>query len=419
MRNTKYIYLLLISFFIFGCDESFLDKAPLASLSSNTFWQNENDVQSALAGCYAPLTWGGGGYASALFAPAEWDGATDNGHSTYNYGGMQSLIKQGINPNSGGFVPVLYDQSYQAIAAVNDFIHNIERVELSTEAKNKYLGEVRFIRGLYYYLLARTFGNVPLVLDPPNSLDPNNPLGNSDKSEIIKQIYSDADFAIANLPEDSYTDGHAVKGSAQALKMHTLLLENKFAEAAVIGDQMIQSGKYSLAVEYNDNFTKPGQNGNPEILFSVKWNPPNSSFNPSVDLFLGVWQAVQPSEDLISVYETINGVLPSEDPEFDPDNPYENRDPRLKKTVFTPGDNWGNLVSSTGSDQVFVPGERGDITGFAMKKFLNLPFGTPPSYSTLSDQDWLIFRYADILLMHAEALNESEGPTPQVYSSIN
>jgi len=184
----------------------------------------------------------------------------------------------------------------------------------------------------------------------------------------------------------------------------------------------MNSGKFALANNYAALFKTSGQAlavVNTEIMFSTQYLAPNNVQRTSpgaagMNIELGWWSLLQPYPDLANEYEMTDGKPASESPLYDAANPYTNRDPRMDLTIKVPGEVWKNAagVAWTGS---YV-----SYTGFLMEKYVDLsitPFTS--NTATVTDQDYIHLRYADILLMYAEAKNEATGPDATVYAAIN
>jgi starch-binding outer membrane protein, SusD/RagB family len=213
-----------------------------------------------------------------------------------------------------------------------------------------------------------------------------------------------------------------VKGSALGLKGRVLLTEQKWPEALTVLQQVINSNKFALSNNYAGLFKTSGQTTaavNTEIMFSTQYlattNPQRTSPGAAgMDIELGWYSLMQPYVDLVNDYEMTDGKPITESPLYNPATPYVNRDPRLDLSVKLPGELWKNSAGTVWS------GSYNSFTGFLVEKYVDLskaPFTT--ATATLTDQDYIHLRYADILLMFAEAKNEVSGPDATVYAAIN
>ncbi|AYB31959.1 RagB/SusD family nutrient uptake outer membrane protein [Chryseolinea soli] len=413
--NNHILAVLLILISATSCDLDKLDVAPLDKLSSSGFWKTESDVQASLTANYAFLK--NNSAAVSLFFPAGWDALSDDGYNQYPWDGQLTEIStSGPTPNTGGYVYNTYNICYQAIAAVNDLLYHVKDIPMEESNRNKYIGEAKFLRAYFYFYLAQLYGNVVIMTEPATTSF-REPKAKSTRAEVLALINADLEDAVSKLPDQAYGDGHAVKASAQGFQARVFLYQGKWPDAAAAAKAVIDGGKASLADDFNAIFYKPGQSNNPEILFSIKNLPPNSYPTQGIDLVIGNWQAFQPTKDLIDEYEGADGLPIATSAVYDPLNPYENRDPRLRQSFFFPGDDASKGWMQYNSQPVFIGGSNANTTGFAIKKMLD-PAQNNPGYSTISSQDLVLLRYAEVLLTYAEAENENIGPA-NAYGAIN
>jgi hypothetical protein len=408
IKNTfKIIGIVLPMLGTLSCNEGFLDKNPLNAISSQTFWNSEGEVDMAVAGVYARLR---NDFLS--WQRPYLDCLTDNAFAHWGYFNMPAMTLGDVSANTGGAISKLYNASYVGIASCNFFMGNVDKASTVSEAKkNVVKGEVRFLRSLMYFDLVTSFGDVVLYKTAPENADASR-IAKSPKAEVLTFIHEDLDFAIANLPDNAYTNGHAVKGSAMALKTRVLLYEERWADAAALAKQIMEGKKFSLATNYEGLFLTSGQTNNPEIMFSTSYLSPNSFHGASsgADIEYGWGSHLCPYQNLVDSYECIDGKPITESPLYNAANPGANRDPRLAYTVKLPTVNWPS------GEPLGAP----SVTGFNMQKYVDLsraPFNY--SKSNLTDQDMVHLRYADVLLMYAEAKNEATGPDETIYSAVN
>jgi len=397
--------------------KKYLDKNPLDSVSSQIFWSSDAEVQSGLAGVYSRLQQNFLGYERVYL-----DGLSDNAYldNNTNQVGMSSMTTGSISSGLGGSLANIYSSPYRAISSCNYFLDNVDKAPTTDAKKNGYKAEVRFIRALCYFDLVQAFGGVVVYRNFPATLN-DAKIAKSTKDEVYAFINEDLDFAIATLPDDKYT-GHAVKGSAMAIKLRVLVTQQKWAEAVTVAQQIMSSGKYALSNNYAAIFKTSGQATaavNTEIMFSTQYLSPTNPQRTSpgaagMDIELGWYSLMQPYKDLADDYEMTDGKPAAESPLYNAATPYANRDPRLDLTIKLPGEIWKNPSGATWA------GSYTSYTGFITEKYVDLsraPFAT--TTASLTDQDYVHIRYADVLLMYAEAKNEATGPDATVYAAIN
>ena len=397
--KKKNLYIALAALIALASSCKKLDVTPPANLSTTVFWKSPSDADLALTGLYNTL------YASPgnldQYGMLWFDNFSDNSYSQNNLNNSQNALISGLTPTLGGFQSSTYQNAYIAIAATNSFLANVGKV-LSGDKLKQYRGEALFLRGFNYFLLAELYGNVPIVTEDPFTLDYKSTRAKSPRADVLKQVESDLDSAIAYLPDSTYlkNGGHVVKAAAEGYKVRMLLFEQRWAEAAALAQTIISSNLFSLNPNYSTNFYKPGQTSSPEIMFSVQYQAPAAAhpFALTIYLIAPGWVDLQGTTDLA--------------------NEYEANDPRKNMTLFSPGDGpaqgWPFTTPAVGT-----PGLGNWTVGFfPTKKWID-PKLTNPTSGLKDDQDYVLLRYADIKLMYAEAQNEAAGPDASVVQQVN
>ncbi|MFC4873034.1 RagB/SusD family nutrient uptake outer membrane protein [Negadavirga shengliensis] len=413
-KLITYIKVAVILPFAWSCAD-FLDKNPPDQLSSQMFWENKADFENALTAVYGSLQ-------NSMFSHGmpNWDVLTDNGYGQHNYWGSNPIVQGNVFPSTGGYISSVYYDSYRAIARVNIFLNHLaayEGSDIGPQERSQFEGEAKYVRAFFYSFLYMSYGSVPLVLDPLSLEDQFQPKVSDE--EIRQQIITDLSDAIQQLPDVLYqnNNGHAVKSSAEALMARILLYDAYDPQGNARIDAMnealpylasLMAAGYQLAPDYTEVFRDGTQEGNPEILFSIKFLAPDN-FTP-MDQWYGDWLVVSPLQNLVDTYEYTDGLPKGQSPLQDPNDEFANRDPRLGYTVFEDHVDWGG-------GNTHVPSNNRP-TGYGLKKFLT-PDLIPYGYSTRSQQDWVVSRFGEVLLMYAEVLNELEGPSQDVYNAVN
>ena len=449
----KVINIILASALLVGSTTScsdFLQKDPPSSPSQSIFWQKKSDFDSALAGSFSMMyEWPG--VMSQIVAC--FDNLTDNSicqHNEGTYGSSQTIALGDLDPNTGGYVSYMYDHCYRGIARIHLVMENLETyqgADMSDADKSFIMAQCKALRAYYYSWLYQCYREVPLVtssLTTENMYQPK-----AARTEIYAQIMKDFDEAIAALPDKPYSDsqmsGYFTPGAMKAFKARLMLAEayddNGNADASKMGEivallEGIQG--YDLADRMRDNFISAQQLASPEIMFSVRYLAPNITH--SMDLYYGAWTTCGVTRDLVNAFECTDGLKWGEstltatvnesllatgvlsdannaerEKLFSDANGVHIRDRRLYETVC-----------HSGLADFSIDGQEGDPvtitnqmqTGFGMMKLLQ-PTTEMPGYSTVSDADVVILRYAEVLMMIAEAENEVNGPTQKVYNAVN
>ncbi|MCE5345763.1 MAG: RagB/SusD family nutrient uptake outer membrane protein [Bacteroidales bacterium] len=410
MKNLyRYIYLTPILLALFsGCDKDFLEKSPHDKITEETFWKTKNDATAGLAACYYTL------YNNSLFSArnAEWDGLTDNSWDRDGTYGYRSMAKGPVNPYMTDKITGMYATFFKAIARYNDFLKNVEPIVMDEKLKNGMKAEVKFLRAMNYFYLEQLYGGVPIITEPYTVGDELKM--RSTQEEVIALVISDLDYAIANLDDVLYT-GHAVKGSAMLMKTRVLLSQEKWAEAASLSKSIMQSGKFSLFSDFKKLFYESGQENNPEIMFSTKYLSPNVEHKNG--LVYGWWTPINPYQSFVDKFECIDGLDITLSPLYNPADPYKNRDPRLFYTIITPGSSWGEIGYMT--FDLNIAAIKGlTTTNYIVRKVWEEDKNDSQKGSHCAN-DIVLMRYAEVLLSFAEAENEANGPTVEVYNALN
>lgn len=347
----------------------------------------------------------------------------------------------------------LWAYYYQGIRSSNEFINNIDVVPVLAKYKGysiKYLwkNEARFLRAMFYFELVKRYGGVPLLGNKVFTLNDDVTLPRNSFADCITYIVNECDAikdTLLTVPLDfPNADSHrATRGAAMALKARVLLyaaspLFNggnidasnpltgytsynaaRWAQAAAAAKDVMDLNVYKLVTNYKDIFLT--QN-NTEIIFFRQ-----GDFGYNIETtngpvgFTGATGKGQtsPSQDLVNAFPMNNGLAITDPASgYNINNPYANRDPRLSNNILYNGAQWLNTQLQTYEGGQSKP--NGTLqqtrTGYYMRKFMG-NFENVNNYSN-HNEDWLILRYADILLGYAEAQNEAVGPTSEVYQVL-
>jgi hypothetical protein len=334
-----------------------------------------------------------------------------------------------------------WGQSYSGIRLANTFLEKADSTAFEDEQFNEDFGqrieefkrfsaEARFLRAYFHWKLAKRYGAVPIVtqsLEPgaANSQEP------SSFDEVIEFIVAECEAVMSKLPADYETTfsretGRATRGAAMALKSSVLLYaasplhnpegdRDEWIRAARAAKAIIDSSDsptspidYSLASRYggiDNNFAGP------ELIWERREGERNTfeaaNFPPS---FEGTTRnATWPTQNLVSAYDMqLTGKdIDASDSGYDPENPYEGRDPRLAATVITNASQFkGETINIYGGDS----DEGATETGYYLRKNVIESIIINPENENSQDRMGIIFRYGGILLDYAEAMNEAYGP---------
>jgi hypothetical protein len=452
------------AFIIFICftsackKQNFLDKTTTTDLSEGAVFSDSSRSMDFLANIYASVDFSFSlsrfnGAAGLDACSDEAEGPLSTSVTTYNQFASGSVSAFNIATDA-------WNTPYGQIRAVNQFLKHLPTIPFNDILKNRTKGEALFLRAWYYSIMLKHYGGIPLIGDSIYT--------ESDKINTVRNTYEDCvnyitaqcDSAAALLPL-SYAGldyGRVTKGAAMSLKARVLLyaaspLFNGGAETgdanlkAIISYPSFDANRWKLAADAakavmdlgiyslnTDNTTKPGygfynlfqKRVNNEYIFARMepdnkdlenlWRPPSRGGGSTSGSF--------PYQNLVDAFEMKNG-LPITDSTsgYDPNNPYVNRDPRLDYTVthnlsliYVAYDALRPVYTYDGEPNGDGFGV-GTPTGYYGNKMCNDNV-IPNYFFNMSSRCYPMIRYADILLMYAEAMNEFSGPSQDVYNAV-
>ncbi|PSL07154.1 RagB/SusD family nutrient uptake outer membrane protein [Cecembia rubra] len=409
-----FIYLTVI-LTISSCMDDFLDRGSLTQLAEGNFWLTEADAQLGINGVYAALQ-SRALYSGNLNGNAgipQYDGLSDNVFNSFKWEGPGIFMEANVDPATP-FFNSFWTANYVGIGRANAAISNISNISpdnISEESKGVLLGQAYFLRALFYMNLAVYFEEAPLILEvqtletayvPKNSYN-----------EIKLAIEEDLAKAIQTLP-NSYPGsqfGYATKGAALSLAARWALYNKEYQKVVEFTNETLGLG-YGLHNNYGQLFTEAGELSN-EIVFSIRFIIDQSNNTETFSgTFLGAPKVDDsPMANLVDDYYCIDGLPISESPLYNPQNRKENRDPRLGASIYFPGD-----IFLVDLNRPFIGNTP---TGFGRRKYTRNQ-ASPEGVAVFSPggQDFYLIRYADVLLMRAEALAEL-GQLGEVYNLVN
>lgn len=415
----KILYLTTLAFLVSifsGCKENLLETVPTDRISTDIYWKTEKDATYAANSVYRYLNG---------VTIVDYDGLTDILHSNIPFYDNGTIERGDFNSNT----PKIYDQwvlLYKGIRAANNFLENADLVTSTNSTLiNNLKSEVRVIRAYLYVNLLMLWGDVPLVTKTINTISEGQGVTRNSTAEIWAFINTELDASAAVLPLTQTEKGRITKGAALALKARALLYQSKWAEAAAAAKSVMDLNKYSLYPKYEDLFSTVAEN-NAEVILDkqfIKDIYSNNAFQ-----YLGPYSQKNanctfvPTKKMVDSYTMANGKsITDPNSGFDKENPYENRDPRLKFSVFVKGSKLpdGKIYDPTpGSKTLDEVGSTylATVLGFNMKKYVNADDLANISNCGINI---ILIRYAEILLTYAEGKIESDQIDQSVYDAIN
>jgi len=403
---------------LFSCNADKLELKNPNQLSPDTYFTTEAQVQSAVNAVYGSLQ------TTGMYNRGMWYGNDNMGHENTCMPQQEADKRQWLNftfDATHGLIEAYWNSCYRGINKANFVINNEELMKtniptsiMSNEMRDKYIGEAKFLRALYYFYLVDKFGDVPLYLgvDPAEK----DGLARTPQAQVWAQIEADClDAAAKCRPKASEDAGRATSGAAWGLLGKARLYQKNYPGALEAFNNVTG---YSLEPVYFNNFMEETENG-PESLFEVQWNIAagySSQWNSDrTDEGLNEacfraqeygclnWFNVFPSQDLWDEFETTadNGVK---------------TDPRRGYCIYQTGDLYNNNTLTITIDSTIVYAKDG-VTVIdhykkrGWRKYQN--YYKAPSEGAIAGNEsginMKVIRYADIILMKAEAEANKAG----------
>jgi hypothetical protein len=385
-RHTILSYIMILvtaALLSAGCGKDFLDLNPEATINGNVFYKNEDEIKQAVNAAYNIL--------QDLGRESYWifgEMRSDNTAFQYNTADrgreQWEFVDEFLVGATAECIRNFWSDSYIGILRCNDVLAHIDEVSMSDAARNQYTGEVQFLRAFHYFNLVRQFGGVPLRLNSVQSPDSALSRGRASVEEVYAVIISDLTAAAANLPAKySGADaGRATSGTASTLLGKVYLTQKRYAEALTELRKVTALG-YQLLPSYADIFD-PGKKNGPESIFEIQY------LGSQTGLFSNFMYTFAPYTSGSAVTgDTKTGINGSGSgwniPTQDMMAAYE---PGDKRRAVSMADGY------TGSNGVFV----------------NIPYVKKYNHGFTevgrTNDNFPVLRYADVLLMIAECLNE-------------
>jgi hypothetical protein len=434
MKNIYYnkvlIFLLIL---LFTSCEEYLEKYPIDNPSVSVFLTTERELELAVNGAYAALWLN---FKEDLPFTQHLDLASDIGWNR-SWGDFQELGNGKVEPTN----PVnqlLWENLYIGVQRCNYAIKGKETLEKITDQDkvDRLVAEARVLRSYFYSHLVELFGDVPFYTS--NLTLEESEIGRTSKIEIVDFILKELEEASGVIPLDysSTKDiGRVTKGMTLALKSRVALYNENWDTAIDAAERVMELG-YSLDDDYSQLYRKEYQQGSTEIIFKLDYldGPIKGHDLPrwcSPRMHSG-YSAYIPVQPMIDSYLCVDGLDISQSPLYDPQNPYENRDPRLHYSTIVPGALYRGIQYETHRDSVMC----WDYNTNPPSRVANIDATNP--YASFSGYSWrkyahfvnsreldnsetgvILMRYAEVLLNYAEAKIEANQIDESVYEALN
>ncbi len=394
-QNIQFAIIFIASLFVLNaCSDDYIDDTKIYAEDSEQYFNSEADYYNALVGAYDPLQ---STFINVLMGEIASNNTLCGGENATDTPGYQQIDDM-IHTPVNGQLQNLWSWMFGGVNRAAYIIEFQDKTDFA--GKEVYIGEARFLRAYYNFELVKWFGAIPIKADGRFKLGDEKNIPRSPVAEVYQLIEQDLQFAIENLTYVAPQTGRATKGSAQALLGKVYLFQEKFTKAAEVLENVIQNGGYVLESDYDKIFEFAGENGSGAV-FEVQYTDTEgagfdclqcSEGNVAVgfqgvrnydgELFTSGFSFNVPTQEMVDQFE--DGDARKDVAILD-----------IVKWAATTGAEYGTGYEHTGYfNRKYLPRKRGeDAEG-------DLNLTNPNNYRAI--------RYADVLLMAAEAYNRKE-----------
>lgn len=385
-----------------------LDTAPYDRETDLTYWNKPEAGINAVNACYPTLV----SAEELLYA----DAMSDNAYTKVN-NVLNQAIGNGSYSTAHNYVKLVWDSRYAGIRVCNKLLENIDKVPgLSDELREQYRGEGRVIRAYHYFELFSKYGDIPYFTNDI-SIAQSQKIGRTPKAEVVEKVLTDLDQVIDSecLPVSygASDQGRITRWAAMGLKARILLFEGRWGELEKVTGRIMEEGPFSLYPSYSGLFEVANEN-NQEVILDLQYIAMDREQNEQYEFLppsLGGYAQLAPLQELVDDYVMLNGKgIREAGSDFNEAQPYVNRDPRLAASIVYTGNSY-TLADGTehvvncdkgGGQDGFGYSSDCSPTGYYIKKYWDKTYRS----THMSGLNMIILRYADVLLMNAEALVE-------------
>jgi len=402
----KRIYILLAFFITLttSCGDDFVDREPEYAIDSENYFNSEDDYYNALIAAYDLLQTT---YVNVLLGEIASDNTLCGGESASDVIGFQQIddmIHTPVNSN----LKDIWNWMFAGVNRANYILEFQDKTDF--QGREQIIAEARFLRAYYNFELVKWFGPVPIKENARFNIGDETTIPRAPVQEVYALVEEDLQYAVENLAVTAPQTGRVTQGAAQALLGKAYLYQDKFSEAATVLQQLIMSNTYSLVADYDTIFENNGENG-PESVFEVQYTDAEGAG----------FGCLQCSEGNVAV--GFNGIRNYSGPMFDSGFSF-NIPTQEAFDAFEVGDGRRDVAildidawaASTGAS--FGTGY--EHTGYFNRKYLPRQGDANTGDQNLTNpNNYRAIRYADVLLMAAEALNRGGIDDTQAQFYLN
>jgi len=422
MKILKYSILLAASLGFASCND--LEQSPSNQFTDTNFWTSIDRAQNMVNMAYSQMY-----SASTMWSDESLSDNMIDGRSLTD----ERLIRRGMATPSLGTFSGTWGSLYGGIKTCNVFLGHIGDLQADEAVKERMIAEVRFIRAMIYFRLTNLYGAVPFFTRDI-TLDEANTIRRTPREDVVDFIHAELDDIMMTLPSRDMMpeaeNGKISRGAVAMLQARVYLMDSDWENVIKYCDMLINQqgtyGTYRLFDTYGGLFKEKNEY-NCEVILDRSYVPNLITWGEMVDMApLSAGARVinrVPLQSLVDAYRMINGKRIDESGSgYDVRNPYANRDPRLSETVCYDGYRWNEhtgsgpevIITRPGGgtpDSYTGPGNNQSVTAYYTAKYFS-----PQTEGDLnSGLNIIMMRYADVLLMYAEAMFETGRMTQDVW----
>lgn len=432
MKKNKVIFLisyLLGTVLLIGCNP--MENAPTNKYTDDNYWTSVEKAQWVVNMAYSQMYNAGRMWTDESLSDNLFEGRSNTD---------QRLMRNGLATPSLGVFASEWKDLYGGIKTCHLFLEKERLVSMTEAERIRMTAEIRFIRAAIYFRLTNFYGDIPFFTKDI-TWDESKSVSRTPRATVIQFIHDELDAVMNQLPTKDQLNiderGKITKAAVCVLQARVYLSDNDWANASKYCDYLINQqskyGSYSLFPVYAGLFAQDNEYNN-EIIMDYGYVPEVKTWGEMFDMApLSAGSRLNgraPTQALVNNYLTLNGKTIEEDPTYNENNPYDNRDPRLTATVVYDGYNWRKNVIDEGKDKYIYIKPKSDpdqktatdeyrggtanqtATGYYVRKYYDVKHET----NLASAINIITMRYADVLLMYAEAMNEQGMMTSDIWN---
>ncbi|MDW8851125.1 RagB/SusD family nutrient uptake outer membrane protein [Flavobacterium sp. MMLR14_040] len=396
----KYLFITLVTITLIltvttSCSDEFVNPKPEYSIDSENYFNSKEDYDQALIATYDLLQ---STYVNVLLGEIASDNTLAGGESPTDVIGFQQvddMIHTEVNSN----LRDVWNWMFAGVQRANYILEFQNKTDFT--GKTQLIAETRFLRAYYQFELVKWFGGIPMKGDVRFKIGDEKTIPRASVEEVYASIEADLVFASANLSPIAAQKGRVTKGAAQALLGKAYLFQGKFSQAASTLQALINTSPYSLETDYNKMFELDGENG-PESVFEVQYT----------DVEGAGFGCLQCSEGNVAV--GFSGIRNYSGPVFSSGFSF-NLPTQESSDAFETGDKRKavailDIAAWAGTNSGVTYGKGNEDTGFFNRKYLprKRSDNAAGDLNLTNPNNYRAIRYADVLLMAAEAYNRGE-----------